>query len=92
MSKNVYEMLKTVPYNNVSLLADIVTEEMQEQKFKIYDIAIMSEYLSYLIGVIGGNNLQYTLKDLRERELTKDKQEAFNKIIIKSINKYHEKY
>lgn len=92
MSKNVYEMLKTVPYNNVSLLADIVTEEMQEQKFKIYDIAIMSEYLSYLIDVIGGNNLQYTLKDLRERELTKDKQEAFNKIIIKSINKYHDKY
>ena len=92
MSKNVYEMLKTVPYNNVSLLADIVTEEMQEQKFKIYDIAIMSEYLSYLIDVIGGNNLQYTLKDLRERELTKDKQEAFNKIIIKPINKYHEKY
>ena len=92
MSKNVYEMLKTVPYNNVSLLADIVTEETQEQKFKIYDIAIMSEYLSYLIDVIGGNNLQYTLKDLRERELTKDKQEAFNKIIIKSINKYHEKY
>ncbi|MBL1057753.1 hypothetical protein JEM48_03610 [Ligilactobacillus salivarius] len=92
MSKNVYEMLKTVPYNNVSLLADIVTEEMQEQKFKIHDIAIMSEYLSYLIDVIGGNNPQYTLKDLRERELTKDKQEAFNKIIIKSINKYHEKY
>lgn len=92
MSKNVYEMLKTVPYNNVSLLADIVTEEMQEQKLKIYDIAIMSEYLSYLIDVIGGNNPQYTLKDLRERELTKDKQEAFNKIIIKSINKYHEKY
>lgn len=85
--KDVRKMLKTVPYADMSLLEDIVFDEMVARKIEKQMMRnTRVSFEDYLIYLVDGD------KSFSDDELNEDLKNLYNDLIVTSIEKYHKEH
>lgn len=80
-------MLKTVPYADMSLLEDIVFDEMVARKIEKQMMRnTRVSFEDYLIYLVDGD------KSFSDDELNEDLKNLYNDLIVTSIEKYHKEH
>lgn len=87
IKKDVRKILKTVPYADMSLLEDIVFDEMVARKIEKQMMrntkVSFEDYLVYLV-----DGYQWFLND----ELNEELKNLYDDLIVTSIEKYHKEH